>query len=364
MKHTHPNHTSKAINETTGRIVFESSASLVSDKKPEIARYYIDKLRSPNISRGSVLGRESRRTCALVINVRRGDIISIRETIRGLQDYQWRHYRIGDNFQPLALDLTNRRITVDEFVGMTKASDGEDVPQIDLSKKTMREFIAETHPDWLNQILIQQFAHWRTNKPASLFRLAPSHMTESDLRICVRKEPFLALAHSKHRLSKRQLARCVRASLKGAVMYAPEMLTPSQIKESIYEHPKETIRHVWDKLTVEELRLCATNHPYTAFKMRIKMPLEKRAIMLARSYQYSFLADFGKPLAPLHAEIVDSLTHYPDEWLCCHNNDYGQIFRGLKIHVKLEVNAKVCTALLEGMHEDRKELLARFIGRL
>lgn len=364
MKHTYPNHTSKAINETTGRIVLESSASLVSDKKPEIARYYIDKLRIPNIYRGSVLGRESRRTCALIINVRRGDIISIRETILGLQDYQWRHYRIGDNFQPLALDLPNRRITVDDFLGMTETCDGEHVPQIDLSKETMREFIAETHPDWLNQILTQQIAHWRTNKPASLFRLAPSYMTDSDLRNCVRNEPFLALAHSKHRLSKRQLARCVRASLKGAVMYAPEMLTPSQIAESIYEHPKETIRHVWDKLTVEQLRLCATNHRHTAFKMRIKMPPEKRAIMLARSYQFSFLADFGKPLAPLHAEIVDSLTHYPDEWLCCHNNDYGQIFCGLKIHVKLEVNAKVCTALLEGMREDRKDLLARYIGRL
>lgn len=69
-------------------------------------------------------------------------------------------------------------------------------------------------------------------------------MTENDLRNCVRQEPFLALAHSKHRLTKRQLSACVRGSLKGAVMFASDMLTPEQLKESIYEHPNAPIPRV------------------------------------------------------------------------------------------------------------------------
>jgi hypothetical protein len=41
--------------------------------------------------------------------------------------------------------------------------------------------------------------------------------------------------------------------------------------------------------------------------MRMKMPPEKRAIILANTYQYSFLANFGKPLPVLQKEIIDSI---------------------------------------------------------
>lgn len=358
------NHTHKQIEEKTGRIVFESSAFLVPDRKPEIVRYDIDKSGNPNITRGAVLGREAGKSCALVIDVRRQDIVSIRENILGLTGFSWKYFKVDDEFQPLPLSLPNRRITVSEFVDMSGSCDDDGVSQVDLSEKSMRSFLAESHPDWLDQILTRQINYWRATKPVSLYRLAAAHMTENDLRNCVRLEPFLALAHSKNRLTKRQIAGCARKSLKGAVMFASEMLTAAQLKESIYEHPKETLRHVWDKLTVEELRLCATNHRYTAYKMRIKMPPEKRAIMLARSYQFSFLADYGKPHALLHAEIIDSIMLYPDEWLLCHDNDYRKIFDGLKTHVDLNNRSKIAMTIFAGMADNHRHLLARFIGRL
>jgi len=121
---------------------------------------------------------------------------------------------------------------------------------------------------------------------------------------------------------------------------------------------------VWEKLTVEELRLCATNHRYTAFKVRIKMPPEKRAIMLARSYQFSFLADYGNPLPVLQKEIIDSIMLYPDEWLSCHDNDYGEIFDGLETHVDLRNRTKIAMTIFGGMADNHRHLLARFIGRL
>jgi hypothetical protein len=66
MKHTH-----KQIAENTGRIVFESSAFLVPDRKPEIVRYDIDMSGIPYITRGSVLGRQAGKSCALVIDVQK-----------------------------------------------------------------------------------------------------------------------------------------------------------------------------------------------------------------------------------------------------------------------------------------------------
>ena len=359
MKHTH-----KQIGENTGRIVFESSVFLVPDRKPEIVRYAIDKSGKPYVTRGAVLGRQSGKPCALVIDVRRRDIVSIRENICVLTGFSWRYFGIDDEFQPLPLSLPSRRITVAEFGSMRGTYNDGGVPQVDLSEESMRSFLAETHPEWLDHILTRQINYWRVTKPASLFRLAPAHMTENDLRNCVRKEPFLALAHSKHRLTKGQLAACVRGSLRGAVMYASEMLTPEQLEESIYEHPKEAILFVWNKLTDGELRICASNHPFTAFRMRVKMPPEKRAIMLARSYQYTFLANFGKPLPGLQEEIIDSIIHYPDEWLRCHNNDYGKLFHGLEVYVDLKNRSWIAMTLLEGMAEEHRPLLARFVGRL
>ena len=120
---------------------------------------------------------------------------------------------------------------------------------------------------------------------------------------------------------------------------------------------------MWDKLTHEDLRICASNHPFTAFRMRMKMPPEKRAIMLANTYQYSFLANFGKPLPVLQKEIIDSIMLYPDEWLRCHAHDYGKIFHGLETHVDLNNRSKIATTLLDGMADNHRHLLARFIGR-
>jgi hypothetical protein len=149
-------YTHKKTGEKTGRIVFESSSFLVPVRKPEIVRYDIDKSGNPNVTRGVILGRQAGKSCALVIDVRRRDIVSIRENICGLTDFSWRYFRVDDDFQPLPLNIPNHRITVAEFEVMRESYDSVDVPQVDLSEEFMRSFLAEPHPEWLAHILTRQ----------------------------------------------------------------------------------------------------------------------------------------------------------------------------------------------------------------
>ena len=358
-------HTCKALDSTTARIVFEYKDSFHTWRKLSINRIYFYRSRGPVISQGAVLGRDEGKPSAMILDVRQRDLVVVRSRDRNGGDFTCQYFRIGDDFEPQNLGLTNSRFWDKEVAGLIELCDLDRDRQVDSCDESLRDFLADPHPAWLHQILARQIHHWRLNKPERFFRLAPSRATNDDVVICIRDFPLLALAHQKPRLSKKQIRSCIRRSLKGGVMYAPEALSAASIAQAVNDHPREMIRFAAGRLSDHELRRCAQREPYTAFECRSLMTPKRRATLLAISYPYRALFHYGKPIADLHSEIINSISHYPEQWLDNYRHDYNAIFRGLRSNLGLVVNAALLQRIMEETPaEYRKPLMEHIAGTI
>ena len=358
-------HNCKPLDSTTARIVFEYKEGYHTWRKLSINRIYFYHSRGPVISQGAVLGRDEGKPSALVLDVRQRDLVVVRSRDRKGGEFTCKYFRIGDDFEPQNLGLTNNCFWDKDVVGLIELCDLDRDRQVDSRDESLRDFLADPHPVWLHQILARQIHHWHLNKPEPFFRLAPSRATNDDVVICVRDFPLLALAHQKPRLSKKQIRSCVRRSLKGGVMYAPEALSAARIAQAVNDYPREMIRFAADRLSDHELRRCVQREPYTAFECRSLMTPKRRATLLAISYPYRALFHYGKPIASLHSEIVDTITRHPVQWLDHYKHDYKAIFRALRSNLGLIIDAAHLQQIMEGTPaEYRRQLMEHVAGTI
>ena len=346
----------------TARIAFESKASLNTTKLPEIWRFFPSNWRRTTMRVGVVLGHEEGKTCALIVHVRANDLIGINAQHSGVEDFSWSYYRIDQAFQPLALDLPNRRLYSHECAEILHCHDTSTLDRFDMGDHSLRSFFAQQHPEWLQKIADRQILQWQCNKPDSFFLLAPQALVEREIPRCVEVAPFAALARFKHRLNKTQLALCVLRSPKGAVRFATDEIPPLLREVFLIDHAQEAMEYAANKLTDDELKLCAFVDSFAAFRCRGKMPPNRRAIMLANSYRYAFIANYGGSMADLQNEIRTSLIESVEQWLGCDPKGFGSILNGLEQHVGMHFDHATLTAMLEEMGPERGQPLADHIA--
>ena len=348
----------------TARIAFETNAPLNTTRSPEIWRFFPSNWRRTSMRVGVVLGHEEGKTCALIVHVRANDLIGIKTQHSGVEGFSWSYYRIDQTFHPIALALPNRRLYSHECAEILHCHDTSTLDRFDLGDHSLRSFFAQQHPEWLRVIADRQILQWQGNKPDSFFLLAPQALVEREIPRCVEVAPFAALARFKNRLNKTQLALCILRSPKGAVKYATDEIPPLMREVFLIDHAQEAIEFAASKLTDDELKLCAFVNSFAAFRCRGKMPPNRRAIMLANSYRYAFIDNYGGSMADLQNEIRTSLIESVEQWLGCDPNGLGSILNGLEQHVGMHFDHATLTAMLEEMGPERGQPLADHIASL
>jgi len=313
---------------------------------------------------GIVLGHEEGETCALIVHVRAHDLIGIKEYYAGVEACSWSYYQIGQSLQPIGLDLPNRRLSSRECADLLQCEDTSTLDRFDMGDHSLRSFFAEKHPQWLQVIADRQILQWQCHKPDSYFLLAPQAFVEREIQRCVEVAPFAALARLGHRLDKKQRALCILQSPQGAVRFATDEIPPFLREVYLIDHAQEAIEYAANKLTDDELRLCAFVDSFAAFRCRGKMPPNRRAMMLANSYRYAFIANYGGSLADLQNEIRTSLIESAEQWLACDPSGFHGILKGLEQHVEMHFDHATLTAMLEEMGPERGQPLADYIGSL
>lgn len=360
MKYTH-----QQIDETTGRIAFQSRPhSNGPGYQPAIARIYFNLVKDPVAVPGFILGSNDGSRCALIVEVQRRDLIIIKENVSGTASPIRSFYRVDDNFEPLALDFPDREPTYEEWFSLIEIYGAGDIGQASVDDGIRAVMADSHHPDWLAEIVASQLARWRKEEPELLFRFAPTSLADDEIPGCVAEAPQVALAYLMDRLTDAQLARCINACPAAAIRLAFGKMTPLQIQQAVLTHPKDLLQHAAGQLSNAQLRTCAVAAPYDAFCLRLAMPAEQSAILLARSFDSSWMAKFGHPDPDLHVEILNSLMDYPDEWLACHANDCALIFRKLRQHVKLEITPKHMLILLRVMPQAQYPFLLKSIAAM
>ena len=313
---------------------------------------------------GTAIGHEEGKTCALIVHVHVGDLIGIKERHAGVMNLAWRYYQISQSLQPIALDLPSRRLYSHECAEILKCNDTSTLDRFDMGDHSLRLFFAQKHPEWLRVIADRQILQWQCNNPDTFFLLAPQALVEREIPRCIEVAPFAALARYKHRLNKTQLASCILRSPKGAVKYATDEIPPLLREVFLIDHAQEAIEFAANKLTDNELKLCAFVDSFAAFRCRGMMPPNRRAIMLANSYRFAFIANYGGSLADLQNEIRTSLIESAEQWLACHPSGFDGILKGLEQHVEMYFDHATLKAMLEEMGPERGQPLADHIASL
>ena len=358
---TTTNHAVRRTSRNTARIAIESSAARDPARKPEIWRFYLDSSGVPQMHRGGILGRKAGKTCALVINVRPGDLICVREKLAGIVDHQWRYFRIGNSYEPIPADLPNRCLSKREAITHLKNTDSRETHEMEFSEEDLRKLFVQRHPDWLQRIACRQLSHWRTSKPEKFFLFAPGEIAGVDIPLCVKIAPYAALARFQDRLDRKQLEHCLLHSPLGAVKYAVGMIARRKRRHYFSKFAREALLYSADRLSETDFMYCVALEMGTAFQTRNRMSPERRALVLAHSYLIVGAGYSGDALARLHEEIRESIVEHPAQWRASDPQGFPSIFQGLLEYVNMKIDPITILTLLRTTDPADQKAIAQSI---
>ena len=365
LLHPNPNHPPMKYNirkttRNTAILAFEAFHS-PEFRPPEIKRY-LPKIRDfVAATTGDVLGLQENKPCALIIEVRIYDLITIRDTHPQSGHSRYTNFRIDRNFLPVRLAIPDRclRLTgYDKLLWVNRAVDF--IPQT--RDQRMRVFFSRKHPKWLQRIADRQLTEWRRMDADKYFNYAPIHKVARYIKRLPEMAPYAALARFKSYLSPQQLAKCIRHSPGGAVTYAMDDIPPLAREDYLVNNAKEALEFAADKLTDHELGIVSRIEMFTAMSRRYRMSGRRRAIMLASSYCMCFVAGNAEPLPALRNEIRKSLLAFPAEWRASDPYGFPSILRGLQTYVKMGFDYNLILALMATVGPQERQELAGIVA--
>lgn len=346
----------------TACLSIESSTPHQTSRKPAIWRFFPDATRLASMSTGAVLGRTPGKPCALIVNVHRFDLIVIRDVSNRFEIDSWKYYRIDQNYHPIPVHHLSGCISIKECATMLEITDTRELDQIDFRDETLRNFLSQTHPRWLHEIVQRQLLHWLTIKPRSFFKFAPRKCVVGRLDHCVKVAPDMALARFKDSLTNLQKSQCVIASPAAAISHVFDEIPISKRNNCITSHPNEALLFAANRLTIRQLKVCTHFQPAAAFRSRVKMSPNRRAIILAATYPFLFAINYDGPLTDLHDEIWCSILAFPERWIQSDPNGLPSLLTGLRLHVGMGLDSDTLTALLELLEPPHKQALVSYIA--
>lgn len=351
----------RKISSDAARLTLESTCSLDPHRNPEISRF-ISRNGFLFKSKGAVLGRNNRESCALILHVRPHDIICVKERLRGCVDYLWHYFRIAADYTPVPLDLGERCPSEGKLSDLLEISEIEELDQIDANDLWLRSFFAQRHPTWLQAIVDRQLDHWKQHKPQKFQRLAPTVIENTGYRT-PRVSPFTNLSLFRLRLASANRACHATKYPNLAVKNTTEWIPPLEREMYLLDHGHEALLHAAEYLSNEELAVCALINMDTAFSVRVNMRPERRAILLANSFRISFLTDYGGSLPELQDEIRKSIVAFPNHWAASEAGGFPVVLRNLAKFVDMPQDPTLISELLEKSDpKDRKILLDHIVS--
>ena len=311
--------------------------------------------------RGGILGKEAGKTCALLVKVRPGDLICVREKLAGIVDLQWRYFRIGNSYEPIPAELPNRCLSKREAKTHLKNTDSRETHEMEFSEEDLRKFFVQKHPDWLQRILCMQLFHWQTFEPEKFLLFAPSEIAGIDIPLCVEIAPYAALARFQDRLDRKQLAHCLMRSPLGAVKYAVGKIARRKRRHYFSKFAREALLYSADRLSETDFMYCVALEMGIAFQIRRTMSPERRALVLAHTYLIAGAGYSGDALARLHEEIRESIVAHPAQWRASDPQGFPSIFQGLREYVNMKIDPITILTLLRTTDPADQKAIAQSI---
>ncbi|MEO8616885.1 MAG: hypothetical protein ABI600_17220 [Luteolibacter sp.] len=351
------------LDDHTARLVIRWKPNKNTTRRPSLRRHSIDSDGKWMTLPGSAFGFDRTKACAIVINVRRGDVISLSHRAENRTNMQWSHFRITRMFEMETIQVENRELQPADCDSHLFPEAALPISQLANCDDALRNFLAKPKsPAWLKTAISRQLDVWRRNMPGKFLDLAPSWATADEVANSVEINPFAALRFFKDKLSADQVDRAVRLSIEGGVLFAFERLTPAHMRKALRECPGTLLANRSDSLNDEQFEHCARFDPFVGIKMRNQVSAARHAILLARSYTLAYPRSDGPALSAFQAEIVESLINYPEAWLRAHQDNFRYLIESLGNWTHIRIDQNLLQALLVGMPKEHQPMVERYLA--
>ena len=356
------NHTLWKINERTAIIAFESSPCLDPETPPRINRFYREEFCYSPMDAGQVVGHATGPTSALIVKVGANNLVAISEKFRRIDQLGWRYYHIGPEFEVVPLESVNRRFSRKEINAILATWPISKPESLLFGETDLPALFAGGHPPWLEQIADAQLLHWRLHEPQRFFQHTRLPLDAASLQTCVELAPFWALARWQNHLNPKQIEDCVRKCQKAAVMYATDRIPPHKRHAYLSKHPEAALDHAAERLTDEELGMCAFEETRAGLRCRGGLSARRQAIVLANAYSEIAIMGLEEPLPDFRNEVKNSIRRFPTEWLSAHPEGFPAIIDGIAFHLDIHLNATELLELFNRIAPSGREPFAEYLA--
>ena len=353
-------HTIQKTDSETARLIIEWQPLHGKAIRPCVIRYCLDHEGCLDWEQGAVLGFHPARPCALILLVRRGDLISIGQKIIGGGKASRIHYQIGPDYELLRFEIpdsnkTNLGIRARLLPAVSR------LRQLPACDDSLRDFLADgNHPQWLTPILARQKRKWRKNRTAKLYHLVPTEVADQEIPNCVAAAPGAALRFFRDRIDSNELRQCIGRDLETAVLYAMNEMSETQLDRACLELPTLLLKHHASKLSDERLILCVSLDPFEGFRIRNQLAPHLHARVLACTLGLPFgLFDSGD-LSGLPSEVLHSFLNFTQAWVNAFDGNYQRLLSTLMRHRGTRSASDFLLHLLKHVPAEHLPHVARF----
>lgn len=244
---------------------------------------------------------------------------------------------------------------------LLKDSGPTPLDQINQIESSLCTLLNEKSPEWFVGMVDEITNYWRLHEKDSLWRFAPSRVSNDEISEIVAEAPYLALANFRNKLRRDQLTDCMSRSPEGAIRYAFEEMDDDSIIFAINEHPDHLLEYAANKMTEEHFECCVSMSLCSAFKWRNRMTPNRRAIVLSQGTQFGGAFIGSEEKEAIHAEIYDSLINHLDIWVRTYDNKFGNMIDTLKRNGIIDLHEKH-TEFSKSLPEDQKAVFFQCIS--
>ena len=354
------NYNIRRIDRNTARIVFEYNNSQFSSKFLQIWR--LRKMQDGQISRakGIVLGQDARQTLALISKVSHGDTLVIFQKMPKNNLGFLYIFKISKTLEPIAGRVEKLR-----EVGAALMFDQikiDDDTCSSIEDRDLKVLLRNRTPEWIRSIIDAQLDYWRERNPRRFLNVAPQNRVSENLQLLVYLDPERSLSEFQAMLSRTQLLTCIRKSPSAGMRFAFESVPRKLRKLHLIAHADYLVENHLKLLTNSELRACATASPKKAFLARGKMPPRQQAIIVAHTYGVVWHTLLGKSRSDFRGEAIESMTQFPEEWLCGRKDGFQEIFRKLRNLLGIVLEPCEIGKLFDEMSPQGRSELVKYIS--
>lgn len=355
-------YTIQEIDEKTARLIIQWTPRPNVCARPIALRHCYDDQGCLDRTKGAVLGYDATLPCALLLFVRRGDLISLGEKIVGGTSASWTHYQIRPDFTLEAIANEGSILSAAKLREWM-LPDVTSFHQAPGDDDALREFINDPyHPSWLLRIIERQQKKWRTNRLSKFYNLVPSEVPVAEIPQVVKLAPGAALRFFGTKLTKRQIRNCVRRDLTSAIVHAFEHLPPTQFKKALRNHPGILLTHQGNRLPANLISHCVRYDPFVAFNVRNSFKPAIHARVLAATCCLPFGLFRSGDVSQLPTEIAFSFLLYPVEWLETYHHDFSELFRVIERHGRMKTCPSLIGFLMKNLPPQHLPGLYRFVS--